>query len=350
MRAGEAALEYINPFEQSNWDEMVEAHPAGSIFHTTMWARVLEEAYGYRPVYFAVVENGALRALLPMMEINSLLTGKRGVSLPFSDYADPFGEDEEQYRSLVEKAVRYGRDAGWKTVEIRGGMKPWMDSPPSVEFLGHKLDLTRPEKDIYDSFRKNMKRNISRSLKEGVSVEISNSAESMEEYYKLHCITRQGHGIPPQPIKFFRKIREHVLQGNRGFVVLSKFQGNIVAGAVYFHYGKKAIYKYGASNPDGKESRANNLVMWEAIRWYQQNGFEEFCFGRTEQENEGLREYKSGYGTTEFLLPYYKLDISGNRVVKIDSGGVVGRLQTYYSKVPIPVSRIIGTCLYRHIG
>lgn len=329
---------------------MVEAHPAGSIFHTTMWARVLEEAYGYRPVYFAVVENGALRALLPMMEINSLLTGKRGVSLPFSDYADPFGEDEEQYRSLVDKAVRYGRDAGWKTVEIRGGMKPWMDSPPSVEFLGHKLDLTRPEKDIYDSFRKNMKRNISRSLKEGVSVEISNSAAAMEEYYKLHCITRQGHGIPPQPIKFFRKIQEHVLQGNRGFVVLSKFKENIVAGAVYFHYGKKAIYKYGASNPDGKESRANNLVMWEAIRWYQKNGFEEFCFGRTEQENEGLREYKSGYGTTESLLPYYKWDISGKRVVKMDSGGVVGRLQAYYSKVPIPVSRIIGTCLYRHIG
>ena len=42
-----------------------------------------------------------------------------------------------------------------------------------------------------------MKRNISRSLKEGVSVEISNSAAAMEEYYKLHCITRQGHGIPP---------------------------------------------------------------------------------------------------------------------------------------------------------
>jgi len=172
----------------------------------------------------------------------------------------------------------------------------------------------------------------------------------MEEYYKLHCITRQGHGIPPQPLKFFQKIREHVFQRGMGFIILSKYRENIVAGAVYFHHGKKAIYKYGASNREGKDSRANNLVMWEAIRWYRQSGYKDFCFGRTEPENEGLKEYKSGYGSTEYTLPYYKYDIAKNRVIRMGSGEGMERIHNYYRQVPIPVSRIIGSFLYRHIG
>jgi hypothetical protein len=329
---------------------MVAAHPAGSFFHTTVWAKVLVDSYGYRPVYFAVIENGELRALLPVMEIDSILTGKRGVSLPFSDYADPFWANEDQYRALAGEAVRHGRESGWKTLEIRGGASPWEDESPSFGFLGHRLDLARSEKEIYAGFRTNMKRNISRSQKEGVKLERSNSPEAMEEYFKLHCITRQGHGIPPQPLKFFRKITEHVLQRDMGFIILSKYREKIVAGAVYFHHGKKAIYKYGASNREGKDSRANNLVMWEAIRWYRDNGYRDFCFGRTEPENEGLKEYKSGYGSTEYTLPYYKFDIAKNRVIKMGSGEGMERIHNYYRQVPIPVSRIIGSFLYRHIG
>jgi hypothetical protein len=329
---------------------MVAANPAGSFFHTTTWARVLVESYGYSPVYFAAVENGELRGLLPVMEISSILTGRRGVALPFSDYADPFGADDEQYKSLVEEAVRHGRAAGWRTVEIRGGVNPWENESPSSWFLGHTLDLERTEKEIYAGFRTNMKRNISRSRKEGASTEMSNSPEAMEEYYRLHCITRKGHGIPPQPIKFFRKIREHVLQRDMGFIVLSKYRGKIVAGSVFFHHGKKAIYKYGASSREGKESRANNLVMWEAIRWYRQNGYKEFCFGRTEPGNEGLREYKSGYGSREYTLPYYKYDIAHNRVAKEGRENGKELIVNCYRHVPIPVSRVIGSLVYRHIG
>ena len=343
-------MQYLNPLEHNGWDDLVAAHPAGSFFHTTSWAKVLVESYGYRPVYFAIMDNGELRALLPVMEINSVLTGRRGVSLPFSDYADPFGMDAEQYRSLADYALQYGRKAGWKALEIRGGASPWMECSPSFEFLGHNVDLARTEQEILASFRKDMKQNISRSFKGGVRIEISNSSNAMEEYYRLQCITRKGHGVPPQPLNFFRKIREHVLQRDMGFIVLARYREKIVAGSVYFHHGKRAIYKYGASTGEGKKSRANNLVMWEAIRWYQKNGYKDLCMGRTEPENEGLKEYKSGYGSQEYWIPYYKYAYTNNQVVKMGSGDSMKRLQNYYRQVPIPVSRLIGSFLYRHIG
>ena len=340
----------VNPLVEPGWDDMVGAHPAGSFFHTTPWARVLAESYGYRPVYFIVVENGALQALLPVMEIRSVFTGRRGVSLPFSDYAEPFSTDEEQYRSLAKRAVEYGRRSGWKTLEIRGGACPWAEREMSSAFLGHRLSLSGTETGIHNGFRTNMKRNIARALKEGVRIETSNSPAALEAYYHLHCVTRKGQGIPPQPLKFFRKIQEHILRRDKGFIALATFRNEIVAGIVLFHHGKKSIYKFGASNVEGKQCRANNLVMWEAIRWYAQKGFQEFCFGRTEAEHNGLREYKLGYGASEYEIPYYKYNIPENHIVGRSEKNSPKTMNRYYQWVPIPLSRIIGSLLYRHVG
>jgi lipid II:glycine glycyltransferase (peptidoglycan interpeptide bridge formation enzyme) len=343
-------MEIVDPLNQQGWDELVSSHPSGSFFHTSSWARVLVDSYGYKPTYFSVRENGTLRALLPIMEIDSFLTGRRGVALPFSDYADPFALDEEQYQVLAKRAVEYGKKAAWKTVEIRGGGCPWAEKVISSRFLGHRLNLSRTETEIHAGFRTNMQRNISRALKEGVQIEMSNSPGAVEAYYRLHCITRKSHGIPPQPIIFFRKIQEYVFRQNMGFILLATFRNAVVAGIVLFHHGTKAIYKYGASNEAGKQSRANNLVMWEAIKWSKQKGFKEFCFGRTEIGNEGLRDYKLGYGTSEYLLPYYKYDLFNNSIVEKSGEDISGFFGMCYQKVPIRISRLVGTILYRHIG
>jgi CelD/BcsL family acetyltransferase involved in cellulose biosynthesis len=342
--------EIVNPASLPEWDDMVAAQPGGSFFHTSSWANVLVESYGYRPAYFSVIRNGVLHALLPVMEIDSLLTGRRGVSIPFSDYADPFAEEEGEYGALAESALRYGARTGWKTLEIRGGGSPWEVAAASSRFLGHRLSLAGSESEILAGFRTNMRRNIARALKEGVTIEVSGSSEAMEEYYRLHCITRKGHGIPPQPLKFFRKILEHVLGRDAGRIALASFRGRIVAGIVIFHHGKKAIYKYGASDDIGKQCRANNLVMWEAIRWYRQQGATEFCFGRTEPGNTGLREYKLGYGASEYELSYYKYDIRRDRIVEEKAQKAPGWMESCFQRVPIPVSRIIGSLAYRHVG
>jgi len=49
-------------------------------------------------------------------------------------------------------------------------------------------------------------------------------------------------------------------------VVLASFDQENVAGAIYFHLGEKAVFKYGASDKKFQHLRANNLVMWEAIK------------------------------------------------------------------------------------
>ena len=342
-------MEIVNPLEFPGWDDLILSNPAGSFFHSTNWARVLSETYGYRPRFFAIFMNGGLETMVPVLEIDSVITGKRGVSLPFSDYSDPFFGSIEQYRHCVQDIVECGKRSGWETIEIRGGICPWREEGASSEFYGHRLNLERPEEELFANLRKNMQRNIKKSLNLGVNVVFLNSMDAVSEFYRLNCITRKAHGIPPQPMEFFRKVHEHILSRNQGVVALASYKGSYVAGCVYFHFGRKAIYKYGASDLEGKTSRANNLVMWEAIKWYSQKGYAQLCFGRTEFENSGLRDYKLGYGTEEYVLQYHKYDIQRCRVVtNEDSGTPIWRKA--YRFLPISISKIIGNVSYRHIG
>src|ERR1051325_1907634 len=90
--AGESAapartknLRRLNPLERPEWDKSLLSHRAASIFHSSAWARVLNETYGHSPHYFCAEHQGRLSELLPVMEVNSPWTGRRGVALPFTD-------------------------------------------------------------------------------------------------------------------------------------------------------------------------------------------------------------------------------------------------------------------------
>lgn len=157
------------------------------------------------------------------------------------------------------------------------------------------------------------------------------------------------HGLPPQPLSFFNKIYKYVIKKNSGFVVLASYEKKYIAGAVFFSFGNKALYKYGASDRGFQHLRANNIVMWKAIQWYCQNGYKYFYFGRTEPENNGLRQYKNGWGVNEYIIRYYRYDLRKDTFIK----GKVKKAPSYtnyFKKIPIPFLRLIGSLLYKHIG
>lgn len=341
--------EIINPLTYPNWNEALGTNPGASFFQTDNWARVLVESYGYVPKYFSIMNNGTLAALLPFMAVESFLTGRRGVSLPFSDFSDPFATDESMYRDLADHAIRYGKQSGWRTIEIRGGLCPWEEKATYTEYHGHRLSLGRKEKEIFDGFRTNTKRNISKSMKAEMCVTFSSSLDAVEAFYRMNLFTRKEHGIPPQPKRFFRKIHEHVLEKDLGTIGIASLGGRYLAGAVFFHFGPTVIYKYGASHEAGKPLRANNLVMWEAIRHYNEKGYKDFLFGRTEYGNPGLRDYKKGYGTEEEIIPYFKYDLRQDCPApkRQQAGSIMGKT---YRHVPIFLSKLVGAWFYRHIG
>jgi hypothetical protein len=338
-----------NPIEHENWNNLILALPNYSFFHTSNWAEILFKSYGYRPLYLMENAQRNLSALLPVMEVDSFLTGKRGVSLPFTDYCEPLTSESGQSQALFNFAINYGKKHGWKYLELRGGQALLEKEEPSVSYFGHSLELAAGADKIFSNLRDSTKRNIKKAEKENVKIEITNSREALNEFYRLNSLTRRDHGLPPQPYHFFKNIYDQIIAKHSGFISLATYANVAISGNVYFLFGEKVIYKYGASDRAYQHLRANNLVMWQAIKWCCENGYKNLCFGRTETDNDGLRQFKSGWGTKEHIIKYYKYDFRKDSFVK-DPPKISDFQHKVFNKLPIPVLNALGKLLYRHMG
>lgn len=338
-----------DPLASDNWGKLISNQPEASVFHGTAWAKALSQTYGFKPVYLTAFRDQKPVAALPLLEVDSWLTGKRGVSLPFTDECEMLSLSEAFIAPLVQEAIRLGRARGWQHLELRGGKNPFNDAAPSIAFHGHKLKLSPATASLFDRFESSVRRALRKSEKSGVRIEFSRTLQAASEYYALHCQTRKEHGLPPQPFGFFRRLHEHLLAKNLGVVVTAKLQDRPVASAIFLHHGRTAIYKFGASLPAALDSRANNLVMWEAIQWLAAQGVEELRFGRTSARNEGLRRYKLGWGTEEYAINYYKYDLRKDTLVPMKDEAA-GWHNALFRALPVPLARCAGEILYRHVA
>jgi len=338
----------VDPLRDPEWDHWIKDAPEATIFHTSQWAKVLSGTYGYVPHYF-LAEHSGKRIGLCLSEVDSWLTGRRASSLPFTDECVVLGvrDDAALWNEVLEFSSRIARSKKWKRVEFRG--VPAIDDHARGSFFGHELDLRASIEQLFANCESSVRRAVRKAERSGIVVDFERSRNAVVEYYRVHCLTRKKHGLPPQPFKFFEQIYLNIIEPGLGFVALGKLAGRVLAGAIFFIHERKALYKFGASDPAADHFRPSNQVMWRAIRHLAQQGRERLCFGRTSLHQEGLRKYKLGWGAKEKAIRYLQIKINskGYDVVPFEQGR---ESNPHLSRLPLPVLKQIGVWAYLHVG
>ena len=338
----------MNPLVDREWDDAISAHPDATIFHSTAWVRVLVDTYGHRPCYVQISLNGGLLALVPMMEVQSVLTRSRGICLPFSDYCAPLTFSGFGHELVTQKLQQIAHERCWSYFELRSHSIVPVNTPASESYYGHFLDLRIGPEALISNFSSSVKRAVRKAQRSGLNVSIQSSPDAMAQFYELHVRTRRRHGVPPQPRSFFINIQRHLLNPGFGFIVLVECQKDPIAAAIFFRLGRHAIYKFGASDERLQELRANNLAMFEGIRSLAEGGAETLHFGRTDKENEGLRHFKLSWGATEETLDYVRFDTSsGSWKHPRDSRSTSHR--RIFRALPASLNRLAGAMIYPHL-
>ena len=341
-------IKFTNPITDPDWDRLAASHPDFSFFHSAAWAKVLTRTYGHEPVYLRCSQGSELVALIPMMEVRSPVTGRRGVCLPFSDFCGPLMFGQAGSVLALEPLARVARKRKWKYFEVRGGKAFEHSVTPASVFYGHTLDLRIGLEELLSRVKSSARRALRKAERSGLSVQVAGTRMAMMEFYRLHVRTRKRHGLPPQPASFFLNIHDEVIKSGLGFVVIASSGSRRISAAVFFQVGKKAIYKFGASDERFQELRGNNLVMWEGIRFLVQNGAETLHFGRTSLQNDGLRRFKLGWGIEEETISYHKFDAAARACVRRrdTASGFQGAI---FSRLPSSMNRLAGALIYPHL-
>ena len=179
----------LDPLEDPRWPEFLERHPSASVFHSRGWLEPLRRLYGYEPIaYTTSPPRAQLANGLVFCRISSWLTGRRLVSLPFSDHSEPLADNEEDLHHLLAFLDRDLKGENWKYIEIR----PWQrlvgssaGFEKSAAFYHHRMDLRPPLEVLFRSFHKNcVQRKIHRAEREALTYEAGRSEELLGKFYQ----------------------------------------------------------------------------------------------------------------------------------------------------------------------
>ena len=171
------------------------------------------------------------------------------------------------------------------------------------------IDLTQDEEELLKSFHSKTRYNIRYANKKGVKIFEDNSDKAFGKYIELTRETVQRQGFYAHSAHYHKLMWEclHirlVKQGEKPIARLltAKYKGEIITTWILFVWHDFLYYPYGASSDKYKNVMANNLMMWETIRYGKKLGLKTFdLWGR--EPGKGFTRFKEGYSpkVVEFL-------------------------------------------------
>ncbi len=353
LRTAECSMEVayeVDPLCDPRWLDLVDRHPRASVFHSPNWLRALRTVYGYEPVVITTCPpGGTLTNGLVFCRIESWLTGRRLVSLPFSDHCEPLIDSQDEFDTLLMQMKRQATAGAWKYIEIR----PVKLEPSSTTELSrfdayqlHSLNLSENETKIFKNFHKDcIQRKIRRAERETLLYEEGTSETLLKKFYRLVVMTRRRQHLPPQPLNWFRGLIA-CLGKDLKIRVASK-DGKPVASILTLAHRKSMVYKYGCSDAAFNNLGGTPFLFWKAIQDAKVLGCEEFELGRSDVDNPGLVAFKEHLGASGRLIHYWTYPLSPAGLPSVWKKTLARRV---VSIAPDLALEMAGKVLYKHIG
>jgi CelD/BcsL family acetyltransferase involved in cellulose biosynthesis len=267
--------------------------------------------------------------------------------LPFTDHCPPLASSPSSLALFSRNLARWRAAQGVARIAVHGFMTDGPGVHVVTRAVRHVLPLGRSSDRVFESFKgSSVRRAIRKAQREGVETRISRSPEDLAPFYRLHLRTRRRLGVPVQPRRFIEALWNDLLGAGLGFAVIASHRGEPIAAALFLAWNRNLIYKFGASDPRYWALRPNNLVIWTAIEWACWQQYRLLDFGRTDFDNQGLRDFKNRWGALEVPLVYSYVGAAPSGSLP---GAPMRALATVIRSAPPIVCQLMGEVCYQHL-
>jgi FemAB-related protein (PEP-CTERM system-associated) len=338
------------------WDEFVLARPESTFFHLSAWRKILQESFGYEPYYLWARDAGAIRGVLPLFLVKSVLFGRSLVAMPVGVYGGPVAVDAPAHDALLQAATCLAKEEAVRYLEIRGN--PFSQGEFGADANGSASRWSR--KDLYYTFLSQLdsadeanlariprkqRRMVRQGEKHGLKAVFDN--RRLLEFYSIYAESVRNLGTPVYGLKYFKNL---VLEfGERCKVLLIEYQGKAIAGVLSFFFRDQVLPYYGGALKEYVHLAPNDFMYWELMRYAAAHGYKVFDFGRS-KEGTGPFHFKRHWGFEAKRLPYWYYAVNGHSVP--DTSPLNPRLQwaiRIWRGLPLGVTKLLGPHIVRHI-
>ena len=328
------------------WDEYVRAHAAGSFFHLSGWKQAIEEAFGHKPHFLCVVNNGSIDGVLPLFHIKSVLFGSSLSSSPFCVYGGILASSESAETLLREAACQLAEKLKVDALEFRDV------APKAPDWETKELYYTF-RKPILPDVEANMKAipNKQRAMvRKGIKAGLhSEETDDAGRLYRVYSESVRNLGTPVFTSRYFQILQK--MFGEDCRILMITQNGKDVAGVLSFYFKGEVLPYYGGSIAAARFIKGcNDFMYWELMRRSCEEGLESFDFGRS-KKGTGPFSFKKNWGFEPTPLFYQYFLVQAEQMPDVNPLNPKYKLMVdTWKKLPLPVANLVGPFLAKNLG
>ncbi|MCX6164181.1 MAG: peptidoglycan bridge formation glycyltransferase FemA/FemB family protein [Ignavibacteriae bacterium] len=301
------------------WEEFVKNHPNGNVFQTPEMYNVYKSEKYYEPI-LVVCNNSEddivgivvsviqreYKGLLGKLSSRSIIWG---APLVKEDNIEIFEILLKEYDIIVKHKAVYTQIRNlWNTDNFREIFEK--HGYVYEEHLNILVDLTKSEDALWKDMYPKRRNEINKSEKLGVSVEIFNEANLVDNSYKIIREVYKRAKLPLPGKKYFESANN--ILGVKGYIKLfgAFYEGKLLGAMYLLCFNGRAYEWYIGSYFEYMKMHPNDLIVWKIFKWCKMNDYRIFDVGGAGKPGieYGVREYKKKFGgSTENLGRYQKV-------------------------------------------
>ena len=255
-----------------------------NIYQSYEWAILMKKCYGLSPHFVIASDNecpcgGQLYFRKPILKLFNA----------YETCGGPLCVNDNQFSCLRLDLIKHliGLEHFPAYISIRPRLNDsdqfyyeqngFLKSP----FYTFILDLQQGEASIWKSFQKNARNGIRKAEKTNIEIREAKSWNKWSDFYKLHDKHSRKRRIAPKSLEFFKTIYNSFLPKGLARLFIAAKDNSLIGGMLFLSSSGVMNYYIGASDDMYKEHSANDLLMWEAIKWGISNEYRTIDLGDT---------------------------------------------------------------------
>ena len=330
--------------DEKRWDDFVRNHAEATFYHLSAWQAVIGTHLRHPTDYLYVEQGGRIEGILPLARVKSRLFGDALISLPFLVYGGPIGNGDESVEALIEYAKSLAEELGVDYLELRN-RRPLTDWPTKDNYVTFRRATEPDVESNLLAIPRKQRAVVRKAIKSGLVAELD---ERTDRLYDILSECKRNLGTPFFSRKYLSFIKDTF--GDDCEILTVLHDGDVLTSVMSFRFRDEILPYYGGGGIAARRFGANDFMYWKVLENACERGVALFDFGRS-RKGTGPYNFKKYWGFEPEQLSYEFYLVKSKELPQTDpSSGKYRKFIDAWSRLPLPVARIIGPPLARLLG
>ncbi len=141
----------------------------------------------------------------------------------------------------------------------------WLKSSVQPRFT-NVVSLVEGEEEMLMRMKTRHRQNVRKGLRSGAVVELENTVEGLETFFKCMDSIYKRTGYVMYGIDYFRKLYDEFVGSGGVDILICRMDGEVVGGLLNFHSADMTYELHGGTTNAGRDVEAGYLLKWEAMK------------------------------------------------------------------------------------